>query len=706
MDILRFAAAGVCLGQLAAPPPAAPIDDSHSTRHGAMYRLLDGSDGRDWAGYGRTFGEQHYSPLVEINDRNVGSLGLAWDMDLTTNYSSSVPLAVGGVLFFTTGYSIIHAVDAVTGRPLWVFDSKAAEMAGHKLRQGWGSRGIAWWNGKIYTGTQDGRLIALDASSGKVIWSVLTVQLDDWRYISGAPRVFDGKVIIGHGGADIGATRGYVTTYDAETGRFLWRFYTVPGNPANGFEDSAQAMAAKTWFGEWWKQGGGGTVWNAMSVDPETDTVFIGTGNGAPWNRMLRSEGKGDNLFLASIVALNASTGAYKWHYQVNPGETWDYTATMDMELATLTIDGKPRKVLMEAPKNGFFYVIDRITGKLISAKPFAKVNWASKIDLATGRPVENADSRFENGPELQWPGPQGAHNWPPMSFNPKTGLVYIPTYDLPATYDATGIDAKTWTRYPGGAMDGGVNVDITPNPPGAGAGSLIAWNPVSETLAWRVPNPGFWNGGTMTTAGNLVFQGLADGTFNAYDAKDGKRLWSFAAGSGIIAPPISYQANGRQYITVLSGFGASGSIYGERSASAGWEARTQARRVLTFALGANRQLPPPPPTYRAVAAIDPDYAASDADTHLRGAIIFGRRCATCHGVTAIAGGAAPDLRASPIPISLQGFDRVVRQGVLVAHGMPRFEELTDQEMGDLRQYIRDRSHDLAISQHARSSSP
>src|SRR5579872_2789866 len=273
-------------------------------------QLLDNASGDDWPAYGRTFGEQHYSPLTQINDGNVGQLGLVWAADLPPGNSVTQPLEVDGTIYFATGFSKIHAVDALTGKELWAFDAKVPEARGRKLRLAWGTRGIAWWKGKIYTGTQDGRLIALDAKTGKQIWSVMTTGTDDGRYITGAPRVFDGKVIIGHGGADVAAVRGYVTAYDAETGKQIWRWYTVPGNPADGFENDAMKMAAKTWFGEWWKQGGGGTVWNAITYDPETDTIFLGTGNGSPWNRKIRSAGKGDNLFLCSIVALDGKTGA------------------------------------------------------------------------------------------------------------------------------------------------------------------------------------------------------------------------------------------------------------------------------------------------------------------------------------------------------------------------------------------------------------
>ena len=664
--------------------------------HSDSARLADGSGGNDWPAFGRTFGEQHFSPLAEVNDGNVSRLGLAWSLDLPPGNAVTGPLAVDGVLYFAAGYSVVRAVDAATGKLLWEYDPKAPEASGRKLRMGWGSRGIAWWNGKIYTGTQDGRLIALDAATGQPVWSVMTVGKDDYRFISGPPRVFDGKVIIGHGGADSAATRGYVTTYDAETGGQLWRFYTVPGNPADGFENKAMEMAAKTWSGEWWKLGGGGTVWNAMTYDAETDTVLLGVGNGAPWNRKIRSEDKGDNLFLASIVALDGKTGAYKWHYQVNPGESWDYNASMDIELADLDIGGVRRKVAMTAPKNGFFYVIDRINGQLISAEPFVKVTWASHIDLKTGRPVENPDARYRDGKTFtMWPGPVGAHSWMPMAFSPKTGLVYIPAIEMSTSYNDVGVNLKNWQRTPGNAVDGGANPGFVPGKPDPlnGTSLLLAWNPVTQKPVWKAPNPGPWNGGVVATGGNLVFQGQVDGAFNAYAADSGKLVWSYAAQAPVIAPPITYSVKGRQYVTVLTGFGTSAGAFGPLL-PVSIDYRTQARRVLTFALDGTATLPKSEPVV-IVASDDPEYKADEASAE-RGKDIFARRCATCHGVAAIAAGAGPDLRASPIPSSLEAFTSVVRDGMLVPAGMPRFEELTDDEIRDISQYIRSRAKAMA----------
>ena len=692
--ISRIARAIGCLAALVLVTecPAAVSQTAPHATDGSV-QLSDGSDGENWPGPGRTFGEQHFSPLSEISTGNVNKLGLVWSMDLPPGNSVSQPLEIGGVLYFCTAYSIIHAVEASTGKELWTYDPKAPEAAGKKLRLAWGSRGIAWWNGNIYTGTQDGRLIAIDAATGKPVWSVMTVDKDDGRYISGAPRVFDGKVIIGHGGADVAAIRGYVTAYDAATGKQLWRFYLVPGNPADGFENKAMEMAAKTWFGEWWKQGGGGTVWNAMSYDPETDTVFLGSGDGSPWNRKIRSQGKGDNLFLASIVALDGKSGAYRWHYQVNPGESWDYNASMDMELADLSIGGRLRKVLITAPKNGFLYVLDRRSGQLISAEPFVKVTWAKGIDQKTGRPIDTPNSRYENGPFLLAPSPVGAHSWLPMAFSRTTGLVYIPALEQDAIYSDKGFELKDWQRPPGFGFNGAVGVEMGKDALGA---ALIAWNPVTQKQAWRIAMPSIVSGGVVATAGNLVFQGSIDGRFNAYDASRGRTLWSFDAKAPIMAPPISYQVNGRQYVTVMSGAGTSLVLLGAYLEKYGISYRDQKRRVLTFALGGSAALPDAPP-YRFVATADPDYRPDTAAAQ-RGANAYGGTCLMCHGKDGNAAGIAPDLRASPVITSDAAFEAIVADGTLVARGMPRFEDMSKETRDDIRQYLR------SLAENARRS--
>jgi quinohemoprotein ethanol dehydrogenase len=667
-------------------PITAAVAEPSASKDGSIARYLDSSNGSDWPGYGRTFGEQHYSPIAQINQDTIGRLGLAWSMDLEpTENSVTQPIAVDGVLYFANGHSIVHAVDAASGKLLWRFDPKVSEAAGFRLRLAYGSRGIAWWNGKIYTGTQDGRLIAIDAKTGTQVWSVQTLDKTMDADINGPPRVFDGKVIIGFAG-DVFANRGYVTTYDAETGKQLWRFYTVPGDPAKGFENKAMETAAKTWAGEWWKFGGGGNVWNAITYDLETNTVYLGTGNGYPWNRRARSKDQGDNLFLSSIVALDGRTGEYKWHYQVSPGDTWDHEPMEDMELADLIIAGRPRKVLMQASKNGFYYVIDRRTGELISAEPYAKVTWASRIDLKTGRPVENLGVRYPNGTTVEvWPSAAGAHGWLPMAYSPTTRLAYIPVMEIGYRYSDTGIDVKNWRPPADHSVDLGLNYE-----PIAATGALVAWDPVTQKAKWKAPHPTNVNGGVMATAGDVVFQGTIDGTFKAYAGTTGKLLWSFSAQAPLLAAPISYTVNGRQYVTLLTGLGTGAGLMASEIAGAekyGIDPGSQARRVLTFALDGKATLPAAAPAIPPMIG-DPGFKP-DARSSEAGESIYDQRCWICHGKGVVGVIHAPDLRRSAIPLSAEAFADVVHDGRLTPAGMPTFGELTNEQLGDLRQYIR-----------------
>ncbi|MFB0874275.1 MULTISPECIES: PQQ-dependent dehydrogenase, methanol/ethanol family [unclassified Sphingobium] len=642
--------------------------------------------GRNWAGYGGEENEQHYSALSQINAGNVASLGLVWyhDIDIPPN-AFSAPVVVDGILYFAAGYSVVQALDARTGKQLWRYEPSpsAASVAGEKMRGGWGIRGLTYGDGRIFVGTIDGRLLAIDAKTGKLAWSTMTIGQNDGRYISGPPTFFNGKVIIGHGGADFAPVRGYVTTYDARTGKQLWRFHTVPGNPADGFENEAMEMAAKTWTGQWWKFGGGGTAWNAITYDRKYNRIYIGTGNGAPWNQKIRSPGGGDNLFLCSIIALDADTGAYIWHYQTNPGETWDYNAAMDIEIGTIAIDGKPREVIMTAPKNGFFYVLDRATGKLISAEKFVNnVNWASHIDLKTGRPVENGAARFPAGREFTvYPSPVGAHSVEAMAFNPRSGLVYLNAIEQGRAFVDPPGDLKAW-RFSGGQfLDTGVGKATAKIP--VGTNSLIAYDPARQKVAWRVPLAGTKNGATMTTAGNLVFQGTVKGTFDAYAADSGKPLWSFDARTGVQAQAISYEAGGTQYVTVISGW--RGSTAGGPGLS--WDYAQQKRRVLTFALGGHLSLPPD--IYEPMPFQDDAGFVVDSAAAARGADQYAKRCAICHGAGLNAGGTAPDLRKAAAPMSYEGLASVLHDGVLVENGMPVFRELTPDEIRELQAYIR-----------------
>jgi quinohemoprotein ethanol dehydrogenase len=653
--------------------------------------LTQSADGRDWAGYGRSFDQQRFSPLTQINTGNVKRLGLVSSLDLDVWNVSTVPLQYKGVIYLAAGYSIVHAVDAVSGKLLWQYDPK---VTGPKMRLAWGIRGLALWGDKVYVGTQDGRLLALAASTGKLAWEAQTTEPGDVRYITGAPLVYSGKVLIGHGGADFGPTRGYVTAYAAQTGKQLWRFYTVPGDPAKGFENKAMEMAAKTWTGEWWKLGGGGTVWNAMTYDPELKLVYLGTGNGSPWNPNIRSPQGGDNLFLASIVALDAQTGEYRWHYQQNPGEGWDFNAAMDMVLTTQRIDGKPRKLLLTAPKNGMFYVLDRETGKLLSAAPFAKVTWATGVDAQTGRPVEAPGIRYNGSEVTMWPGPFGAHSWNPMSFSPDTGLVYLPGRDLPGIYRDKGVDRATWDFSKGPSGTSLLPSDV---PKDAGQGWLLAWDPLKQQAAWRLPLKGVANGGTIATHGGLVFQPTASGEFIAYHARSGKTLWSFDMGVGSQAAPITFSVKGRQYVSVLAGYAGQPSVYGSMAAQHGWVGRSHPRRLLTFALDGKARLPPTAPPTQVTPAIDAQFTPDPAKA-AKGEYVF-FNCVLCHGPKAIGGSYVPDLRASQIPLIPEAFKAIVQGGSLESRGMPKFGELSDEDLEALRHYIGQRARELSSVQ-------
>ena len=645
--------------------------------------------GQNWATWGRTFSVSHYSPLEQVNRDNVRQLELAWYRDLNVNQrADSQPLALNGVLYVAAGLSIVQALDAATGELIWRYDPEVHKFAGERLRGSWGIRGLALWGELVIVGTHDGRLIALNQKTGGEAWSVQTLEPGEESAITGPPRVYDGKVVIGFGGAERAYSRGAVSAWDAASGEFLWRFYTVPGNPADGFENAAMEMAAQTWSGEWWKFGGGGTVWHGISYDHELDQLYIGTGNGSPQNWQVRNpEGK-DNLFLASIVALDADTGEYRWHYQQNPNEAWDYNSTMDMVLDTMEIDGMPRKVLLHAPKNGFFYIIDRETGKLLSARQIARrVNWADGIDLETGRPVDRPGARYRDAEALIWPGAEGAHSWPPMSLSPITGLVYIPTMHQATAFSSQGVVAEQWEPAPK-AWNNGLGWAATPLPVDEFGSALIAWDPEAQQIVWEQPTPGVWNGGTMATAGNLVFQGHIDGSFNAFDAQTGERLWRFDAGVPVLGPPVSFSWQGRQLIAVLSGPPIGPVSFQANTAAFGWRYRDHPRRILVFALDGTATLPAVPAPGLEAPLVD-DTFALDADKVMPGLILYHQHCFSCHGAQALAAGAAPDLRASPIMLNFDVFAAIVRDGALLSAGMPQYSEFNDEQLQSLQHYIR-----------------
>jgi len=664
--LLSVLALSLLAGCSMAPPPGPPV----------------GAE-TDWPGHGGAADEAGFSRLDEIGTGNIDRLGLAWSLDLPGEVTlEATPLAVDGTLYFSGSYSAAYAVDAATGGLKWRHEPEIWNHGPERMKLIFGaSRGVAYADGRVFAGALDGRLIAIDAMTGEELWSAQTLEEGSRKFITGAPRVIGDKVIIGSGGGDLNE-RGHVAAYDVATGKEAWRFYTVPGSPEQNKGDPAQEMAAMTWSGEWWKLGGGGTVWNGITYDPELNRVYIGTGNSGPYDPRVRSPGGGDNLFLVSIVALDADTGKYIWHYQMNPREAWDYKATANIIMATLEIGGKPRRVLMQAPTNGFFYVLDRETGKLVNEPgKIGKVTWAERIDMKTGRPVEAPNIRYETGEITIWPSPVGTHNWQAMSYSPDTGLVYIPAMEVGATFRHTAPDAE-------GVALGGLSIAMAKtDDPDEGTGWLKAWDPVKQRMAWKVKLPAFLNGGTLATAGGLVFQGTADGWFTAYDADAGKRLWRFDAGLGIISAPISYSAGGRQYVAVLVGYGGSPGA-GTKMMQAGWKYGAQPRRLLAFALDGKAVLPKGAPADFGVHPVD-DASIKISAADAEGGRQLYMRCVNCHGLELQSGGVAPDLRESELAMDMDRLWAVLHDGALKQRGMPQYDELSRGEVRQLHAYIR-----------------
>jgi alcohol dehydrogenase (cytochrome c)/quinohemoprotein ethanol dehydrogenase len=647
-------------------------------------------EARNWLSYGRTYSEQRYSPLTKINADNAKRLGLAWFADLETQRGQeATPLIVDGVMYVSTAWSLLKAYDARSGRLLWSYDPEVPRELGVNACCDVVSRGVAAWKKNIYLATFDGRLIAIDAATGTPKWSVLTVDKGKPYTITQAPRAIKGRVIVGNSGGEYFGVRGYISAYDADTGKLDWRFFTVPGDPSKPFENDALAQAAKTWRGEWWKLGGGGNVWDAISYDPELNLLYFGSGNGFEWSRGLRSANQGDNLYCSSIIAVNADTGAYVWHYQVSPGEEWDYDAVQQLVLADLPVGGKLTRVVMQANKNGFFYVLDRKTGELLSAKAFVPVTWASGINLKTGRPIENPASRYSTtGKKVDvMPGPPGAHSWQAMAYNPSEKLVYIPAQEITLSYGP----AKDFKISP-------IGMNLGADMGGSAAqshGFLLAWDPVNQREAWRVTYAGPWNGGIVTTGGNIVAQGDAAGNFAVYRADNGKKLWSMFVQSGIIAAPSVYEADGEEYIAVLSGWGGAFPLSAGPGAAQSGNLRNVSR-VLVFKLGGTGALPALQPTK---LTINPLPEPSDTASVARGEPLFGQYCGPCHGGAAVGGGVTPDLRASAL-LNSEVFYDVVLKGVLKDSGMVSFKSaLSRGDVTAIRNYIIHRANQDASTQ-------
>ncbi len=702
---LSLAAVLAACGSQTAPSPAPQAKPAAGAVDAARLAAADSEPG-NWMSYGRTYDEQRFSPLKQIDAQNVNQLHLAWhyDVDAAHRVQESTPIVVDGVMYVTAAWSKLFALDPATGKELWVFDPAVPGATGVKGCCDVGNRGVAVWKGRVYLGTFDGRLIALDAANGKPVWSVSTIDepnADPQSYtITGAPRVVKGKVIIGNAGGEYRA-RGYITAYDAATGKKVWRFYTVPGEPgkADGAASDSvlESKARPTWSGEFWKLGGGGTTWDGMAYDPKLDLLYFGTDNGEPWNHKVR--GGGDNLFTASIIAVRPDTGEYVWHFQNTPGESWDYSAVQQMTLADLTIDGKLRQVIMQAPKNGFFYVLDRATGEFISAQPYTRINWASGLDPRTGRPTENPQARYgETGkPWIAMPGPSGAHSWPAMSYDPLTHLVYIPVIDGSFVFiGEKHFEPKTMGWNTG--VD--FNAGSLPEDPRVIKqlerglqGRLLAWDPVAQKEAWSVHYDTSWNGGVVSTAGNLVFQGTSMGEFAAYRADNGQRLWSTQTHTGILAPPITYEVNGEQYVAVEIGWGGAFGLAAGQLAHDAQADQGNIPRVLAFKLNGTDTMPEAPPASDPPLTPPPDRAGPKVIA--AGKLHYHTFCSMCHGDSAFSGGVLPDLRYSVALGDPSVWQSIVHDGVRSGNGMVSFSsQLSAEQIETIRQYVIHRANE------------
>lgn len=639
----------------------------------------------EWLSYGRTSDEQRFSPLAQIDEGTVGRLGLAWSYDLgTLRGLESTPIVHHGVMYLTSAWSLVYAVDAASGRLQWTFDPHVSKDHAKFVCCDVVNRGVVFYRDRVYVGTLDGRLIALDASSGRTVWDVQTTPKDGPYAITGAPRIAHGHVVIGNAGSEY-AVRGYLSAYDADTGALVWRTYTVPGDPSKPFESDAMKRAAATWSGQWWRGGGGGSPWDAIVYDADLDLVYFGTGNGSPWYPELRSDNRGDNLYVASIVAVRGSTGEQVWHFQTTPNDSWDFDATQPLVLADLTIGSQPRRVLMQANKNGFFYVIDRTDGSFISAKPFAHISWASGVD-ANGRPIESPAARALAQATVVEPWTDGAHNWNPISFSRATGLVYLAATDAPTLHAVDRkfvADLRDETIGRDGSYRGPAIADAASRKT---RGRLVAWDPIAQREAWSVEQPAPKSGGTLATAGNLVFHGQADGKLRAYRATDGEPLWEFDAGVGIAAAPMTFSLDGQQYVAVLAGWGGPMTL-ANRPAGRG---KTGFGQLLVFALDATATLPRYQRPTPAFTPSEFSLSASPADVE-QGAALYATFCSRCHGVDAVAGGSVPDLRLAQ-DSTHRDWESIVLGGARRPFGMPSFaDDLKPDQIRRIHAYVLDR---------------
>lgn len=666
-----------------------------------LERLLAADDEPgQWMTHGRDFGKSHYSPLDQINVDNVGRLGFAWDYDMGTSRGlEATPIVVDGVLYTSGTTGRVYAVDAATGEEIWKFDPESDGQVNRYTCCDEVNRGIAVWEGMVYVGSLDGRMFGLDAATGDVVWEVDTIIYKDRAYTSsGAPEIAGGVVVIGNAGADYDA-RGYVSAYDLKSGELAWRFFIVPGDPENGYEHPEMEMAARTWDPESrWDVGGGGTAWNGMAYDPELNLLYVGTGNAALFNWHERSPSGGDNLFLASILAIDPDTGRLAWHYQQVPRESWDYTATQPMILTDMEFDGEVRKVLMQAPKAGFFYILDRETGELLSADPYVPMNWATHVDLETGRPAIDEEAvDYADGPVFVEPSGMGGHSWNPMAYSPDTGLVYIPAIEGGAiTYDPTDghvyrpkqANSGNSTLFGNMLLQDPENVaeplrsklrEVQAAGKHTSRAVLKAFDPATGEVRWEQEGVGYWDrSGALATAGGLVFQGTDTGHFRAYDAETGEKVLDLEVGTSIMAGPATYTVDGVQYIAVLAGWGGGG-WFAPHPTSAVIRYGND-NRIIAFRLDGG-DVPLPDPVSEIGPIPEPPVArTASPETVQEGAQLFARSCAICHAN--VDHGMTPDLRRMDAATHAS-FKAIVLYGARRYQGMPQWDDVLNEEQAD-----------------------
>jgi len=678
------------------------IDDKKFGQINSKRIINANKEPHNWLSHGRDYNEQRYSPLDQINKQTISKLELEWSLDMgTTRGLEATPIIDNGIMFVSSTWSVVHAIDAKTGKELWVYDPNVPRSWARKVCCDVVNRGVAVWEGQVYFGTIDGRLISLDAVTGEKIWEINTLIDTSKDYtITGAPRIANGKVFIGNGGADMGGVRGYVSAYNVKNGNLEWRFFTVPGDPSLPFEHPEMEMAAETWNGQWWVMGGGGTVWNSIVYDPEFNQVYLGTGNGSPWNQQIRSPGGGDNLFLSSIVALNADTGRMNWYYQTTPMERWDYTATQDIMLTELEVDGVERKVLMQAPKNGFFYVLDRKTGELLRANNYVETNWATHVDLKTGRPVLNTNKDYYKKAVWILPGTYGGHGWQAMSYDPKQKLVFIPTMEIAAIHKVKKSFSKTGLfKMQPQTVNTGTEFNLFDTVPDMAdgesippiTGELKAFDPITGKTKWSVKHEQFWNGGPLTTAGSLVFQGNGSGFFEAYNVENGERVWSKNVRIGIMAPPVTFMIDGEQYISILAGDGGASNFLGDNFGE--WKGKLASikygnfGKLLTFKLNGKSKIEEIPEKNLNIP--EQPIINTSLENIKAGQDIYANYCAICHG-SGVHGKTISDLRYMSSNTH-EYFNEIVLNGMLEENGMKGFSDLlSDKNVFEVYSYIVD----------------